>query len=69
MTDWMPDAARLIALNLYPEKFTDEEIEEMIGRFMCHAPEHVVAAARQYHGYPVVDSFGDGAEKQEMADR
>lgn len=44
--DWQAEAAFIVALSLYPERFTDEEIEEGIMSLMQHAPGHLVKAAR-----------------------
>jgi len=65
MTDWMYDAAFLLALHLYPEEFTDEEIEAGIGCFLVHAPAHIIAAARQSNN-STEDIFEDGTEKDSM---
>ena len=54
LTDWNADAAFLVALHLYPERFTPEEIEAGVGLLLCHVPSHVLAAAR-LAGQPVED--------------
>src|SRR2546425_9048658 len=41
MVDWSCDAAFVVALHLFPERFTPEEIEAGIGMFLAHAPAHV----------------------------
>ena len=46
LTDWNYDAAFLVALHLYPERFTAEEIQAGVGLFLCHVPYHVIEAAR-----------------------
>lgn len=46
LVDWQADAAFIVALSLYPERFTDEEIREGVEAFLIHAPSHVVEAAR-----------------------
>ncbi len=46
LIDWQADAAFLVALALYPERFTNEEIQEGVDAFLSHAPSHVVEAAR-----------------------
>jgi len=56
LTDWSADAAFLVALHLFPERFTKEEIREGVLAFLIHAPNHVVAAAR-LSGHPVEDIF------------
>jgi hypothetical protein len=44
LSDWNYDAAFIVALHLFPERFTDEEIKAGIGMFLCHAPNHIRAA-------------------------
>lgn len=44
MSDWNSDAAFIVALHLFPERFSDEEIEAGVGLFLCHAPNHIRAA-------------------------
>jgi len=51
MTDWNWDAAFVVALHLFPEKFTNEEIGAGIGLFLCHAPNHIREACRLTNTY------------------
>jgi hypothetical protein len=44
--DWQSEAAFLVALHLFPERFTPEEIQEGVREFLFHAPHHIIAAAR-----------------------
>jgi hypothetical protein len=44
LSDWNYDAAFIVALHLFPERFTDEDIEAGVGMFLCHAPNHIRAA-------------------------
>jgi hypothetical protein len=60
LVDWNGDAAFLVALHLWPEKFTDKEISEGIYTFIPHVPDHLVAAAKLF-GQPVTDVFEVGA--------
>jgi len=46
LTDWISEAAFLVALHLFPDRFKSEEIREGIQAFLIHAPHHVIAAAR-----------------------
>ncbi len=46
MLDWAEDAALLVALILYPERFTKDEIGVAITDFLVHVPYHVGAAAK-----------------------
>jgi hypothetical protein len=45
MSDWNSDAAFVVALHLFPERFTQDEIEAGIGMFLIHAPNHIVRPA------------------------
>ena len=56
LTDWNAEAAFLVALHLFPERFTPEEIREGVLGFLLHAPHHVIAAAR-LAGHPTEDIF------------
>ena len=56
LTDWSSEAAFLVALHLFPERFTPEEIREGVQAFLIHAPHHVIAAAR-LAGHPTDDIF------------
>ena len=44
MADWNSDAAFIVALHLFPERFTGAEIKAGIGLFLTHAPNHIRAA-------------------------
>jgi hypothetical protein len=46
LIDWQADAAFIVALSLYPDRFTDEEIDDGIMSFLQHAPAHIISAAR-----------------------
>ena len=61
MVDWAYDAAFVVALHLFPERFSAEEIEAGIGMFCAHVPAHVIAAAR-LTGFPAEDLFHEGDE-------
>jgi hypothetical protein len=56
LTDWNSDAAFLVAVILYPECFTPEEISDGIIKCMVHVPDHLLAAYR-IGGYEVSDAF------------
>ena len=57
LSDWIEDAAFLVALHLFPERFTREEIDSGIRGALYHIPNHTAAAAALY-GVPVEDIFG-----------
>jgi hypothetical protein len=46
MADWNSDAAFVVAVHLFPERFTPEEIDAGISLFLVHAPNHIRAACR-----------------------
>jgi hypothetical protein len=46
LNDWNYDAAFLVALHLFPERFTPEEIRAAIGPLLAHVPDHVAMAAK-----------------------
>jgi hypothetical protein len=46
LTDWNSDAAFLVALHLFPERFTQNEIRAGVDLFLAHVPAHIIAAAR-----------------------
>ena len=56
MADWNSDAAFILALHLFPERFTKAEIEDGIRDFLVHAPNHIAEAAKLI-GFPVSDIF------------
>jgi hypothetical protein len=60
LSDWHADAAFIVALHLFPERFTREEIDEGVRDFLIHAPNHVAAAAALF-GFPIQDIFEVGA--------
>lgn len=45
LSDWIADAAFLLALHVNPEAFTPEEIAEEVEGVLIHAPNHLMAAA------------------------
>ncbi|MEM6750403.1 MAG: hypothetical protein AAF612_08030 [Planctomycetota bacterium] len=59
MTDWKDDAAFLLAVHLFPERFTKPEIQAGLAMMLIHAPNHLAAAAKLY-GEPVADVFDVG---------
>ena len=60
LTDWQSNAAFIIAVILFPERFTPEEIRSGVIQFIAHAPNHTAAAAK-LGGFPVTDVFEIGA--------
>lgn len=60
VADWQADAAFLVALHLFPERFSDQEIDEAVRSLLLHVPAHVIAAAR-LAGHPTDDIFAEPA--------
>jgi hypothetical protein len=57
-TNGNSDAAFIMALHLFPERFTREEIEDGVQGFVIHVPNHVAEAAKLL-GHPAQDIFED----------
>jgi len=60
--DWNCDAAFVVAMHLFPERFTPEEIEAGVGLFLVHAPNHIRAACGLTGQY-VWESFPEDDER------
>ncbi len=60
LSDWISDGAFLVAVHLFPDQFTREEILEGVSAFLHHAPNHAAAAAA-LAGNPVYDVFQVGS--------
>ena len=56
LVDWNSDAAFIVALLLFPDEFTDEEIRDGVELFLVHAPGHCIEAAR-LGGYSTDNPF------------
>jgi hypothetical protein len=56
LTDWNYDAAFLVAVHLFPKRFTAKEIAAGVDCMLAHIPAHVIAAARLL-GYSTEDFF------------
>jgi hypothetical protein len=64
LVDWQRDAAFIVALTLFPERFTDEEIRREVDSFLWHVPAHVIEAAR-LAGYPTENIFKEKSGTKE----
>ena len=62
LSDWNSDAAFIVALHLFPERFTKEEIESGVEKFIIHAPNHVAEAAKLL-GHPVGNIFEEDEDE------
>jgi hypothetical protein len=60
LTDWHFEAAFIVAMLFFPERFTREQIRDGVQRFVIHAPNHAAAAAKLCDS-PVEDIFEIGA--------
>ena len=61
MADWNSDAAFMVAVHLFPERFTPKEIAAGVGLFLIHAPNHIRAACGLTGQY-VWENFPDDNE-------
>lgn len=63
LSDWHVEAAFLVAVHLFPERFTPEEVSQGVSDFLIHAPGHVAAAAAIY-GTPASEDYVDEMLKE-----
>jgi hypothetical protein len=56
-----------VALHLFPERFTPEEIDAGLDLFLCHAPNHIREACRLTGQY-VWENFPDDDEGTAASD-
>ena len=66
LTDWYQDARFLIALSLFPERFTNAEIRQGVIWFLNHAGYHVPEAERLIM-YPSRTHYRDKFEERKKA--
>jgi hypothetical protein len=59
LADWNSDAAFIVAVHLFPEKFTDEELAAGADMLLIHAPNRLAAAATLAN-HPIQDVFDVG---------
>jgi hypothetical protein len=59
LVDWHTDAAFMMAVHLFPERFTPEELVTGADMLLIHAPNHLAAAAK-LAGHPIQDVFEIG---------
>lgn len=67
LVDWNGEAAFLIALLLFPERFAPAEIRDGITSFLIHASNHVAEAAR-LGGFPVHNIITDELAESESGE-
>jgi hypothetical protein len=66
LADWNWDAAFLVALHLFQERFSVDEVRAGVELLLVHAPNHLVAAAK-LAGEPVRDVFGLGTLVEDVS--
>jgi hypothetical protein len=66
VADWQAEAAFLVALHLFPERFTDAEIDAAVISMLVHVPAHVIAAAK-LAGHSTEDIFAELEGRAEPA--
>jgi hypothetical protein len=59
LVDWHTNAAFMLAVHLFPERFTPEELVIGADMLLIHAPNHFAAAAK-LAGHPIQDVFEVG---------
>lgn len=57
LVDWYTDLEELRAVIRRPERFTDREIDRIVGAFLAHAPHHIAAAHKIYAEEAIPDVF------------
>src|SRR5436305_8158574 len=62
LVDWNWDAAFLVAVHLFPERFTAEELVDGADKVLIHAPNHLAAAATLV-SHPIEDIFEVGVPR------
>ena len=61
MTDWLDDLEDYHSFATDPAGLTDEEVNELLIRFLIHVPNHLAAASKLFNDMAVTDVFGVGA--------
>ncbi|HRK21924.1 MAG TPA: hypothetical protein PLX06_08950 [Fimbriimonadaceae bacterium] len=64
VSDWVAEAASVVALHLAPDRFTDEELRDICERLAIHANHHLMAATA-LQGQPLQDVFELGLKIEE----
>ncbi len=61
MTDWLDDLVSLQDFYESPQKYTSDEVSDLLMGFLIHAPNHIAAASKLMTKIPVKDIFEVGA--------
>lgn len=56
VSDWVAEAACLVALHVAPDRFTDQEVQDVCERLAIHANHHLMVATA-LQGEPLQDVF------------
>ena len=64
MTDWLADFASLHEFFEAPQKYSPDEVSDLLMDFLVHAPNHIAAASKLMTGIPVQDIFEVGATNE-----
>ena len=65
LTDWDSDLDELIALYENRDAFTNDQIVDIVIRFLAHVPNHVAAAKKLVGLGPMEDAFEVGVLVEE----
>jgi hypothetical protein len=65
MTDWDHNVDDLIRLYEQPETFSNDEIVDILIRFLAHVPNHVAAAKKLAGVGPIEDVFEVGVLQED----
>ena len=64
ITDWKENLVDLVEIYDLEERLSNEQIEQIIIRFLAHVPNHVAAAKKLIGLGPVEDVFDVGATRE-----
>ena len=65
MTDWKENLEDLIRLYESPDQLSNDEIQDIIIRFLAHVPNHVAAAKKLAGVGPIEDVFKVGVFEED----
>ena len=65
MTDWLDDLEEYRSFATDPATLSDEEVNELLIRFLIHVPNHLAAASKLFNDMAVTDVFSVGATESD----
>jgi hypothetical protein len=68
LADWNADAAFIVALHLFPERFTKRDIVAGVISFQVSATDHITAAS-VINGFPIEDPYEVGVIKKKTGNK